>query len=568
LALLAALYLPNLNHGFVWSDAAEIEYGTLIRAPGEWSQAFSQPLHANLTGSRAAQTQPYYRPLQVVLVSWIDHTLGRSPAAFRSFALLFAAITVVLFGLLLRQLDVPTTGVLFAMSWLAVHPAGLECWVWVSGISEAMMAAALLASLLLGALHFRARGRAARCGLAAASFLALLLGLLSKEKAAIGPGLLLLLGWCLRVSWRSGVILVVAQLALVVAHFAGWRAHVLQGSFSATGPDGGQWSTHLASVLAFWPQMLGWLFVPLHCNTSDVIGICSTFVDAGTLLGITLVLASVALAWWSFQRGHRLITLGLLWVWMAFLPTSHLVPMLHARAERYLCFSVPGAALLLLGVWQLLQPRIRRIPRAGVVLGVAIVMLVGTRTATRAGDWISTEVLFSRDVAADPRFREGRFYLARLAFERGEFQQAHEHLSKLVALERGPQEHRGYLRREDCFQLYCVNLFNMGRHQEILSFLQGVFQEEPELRTNPSLLLSYAHGLSGAGRPREALRIYQALADQLPGEPDTDLCLALARCHVKLGHKKEAATWLQRIPAQGRSPMLQQEIQRLWQLTR
>src|SRR5206468_6103310 len=146
---------------------------------------------------------------------------------------------------------------------------------------------------------------------------------------------------------------------------------------------------------------------PLHSTTSDAVRVVASGSDPLALAGIALAVGS-ALAWAAcLRRGHAAAAAGLAWIWVAFLPTSGLTPLLHARAERNLFLSVFGAALLLGAALGAL--RRRGLPEAiCAALAAGLVFGLAQRSWARAPDWRSTTELFERDVAADPHHREGR----------------------------------------------------------------------------------------------------------------------------------------------------------------
>ena len=99
-----ALHLRSLDYEFVWTDHSEVKRGLIIRPPGHILSAFGEPMWPSLDGIDRDAQQPYYRPLQVVALSLIDHHMGRRPSNFRSFNLAIGALTLFAFALLVRML--------------------------------------------------------------------------------------------------------------------------------------------------------------------------------------------------------------------------------------------------------------------------------------------------------------------------------------------------------------------------------------------------------------------------------------------------------------------------------
>ena len=72
----------------------------------------------------------------------------------------------------------------------AVHPANIENYVWIAGLSHALAAFWMLTSLIFGLASMRDKAAAGSLRLGLASLVTLLLALLSKENAAVTPILL------------------------------------------------------------------------------------------------------------------------------------------------------------------------------------------------------------------------------------------------------------------------------------------------------------------------------------------------------------------------------------------
>ena len=103
-ALVLGLQLRALDYGFVWTDAAEYEQGSVLRPPGELAHAFLEPLHRLQDLRNQPFSQPYYRPLQVVVSSALANHFAREPRSFRSVSLALACATCALFAALAARL--------------------------------------------------------------------------------------------------------------------------------------------------------------------------------------------------------------------------------------------------------------------------------------------------------------------------------------------------------------------------------------------------------------------------------------------------------------------------------
>ena len=151
-----APYLRALDYEFVWTDTGEIEHGTLVRPMDQLADAFTEPMHGNLDFRLAGVAQSFYRPLQVVVVSVIQHRLGPKPRYYRAANLAIGVATVILFTafalILFRRIPLAAlAGLVFA-----AHPGGIEVYVWIAGLSAALADFFVVASVFAAVLALRA----------------------------------------------------------------------------------------------------------------------------------------------------------------------------------------------------------------------------------------------------------------------------------------------------------------------------------------------------------------------------------------------------------------------------
>ncbi len=576
IVLITGLYARALRYELVWMDETEIGEGAILLGPGEsWVSAFTRPLH------RGAGVNPYYRPLQILVATGIHSVAGAEPAAYRVALLLVAVATCTAFGALALLLWGSLPLALLATALAAAHPAMLESWVWISGLGEAMAALFAIASIALGLLALAPAG-GIRKGFAALSTASLVLALFSKEKAVAAP-LLLAVTWFAvalrnarlrtvladRATLRRAALFIGAQVAIVVFYVAAWRPLMLGHALVAAPPIGGDRVTHLLSAVAAWPASFAWLAAPLHSSASDTVAIVRSFGDARVWLGLAIPLAMFVAALLCVQRGRPIAALGLVWIWLAFLPTANLFPQIHAHAERYLFLSVFGAALLVVDLLDAFATRFAARAHSAVAIGALLALGLAQRTWVRTPDWQSTESLFRRDVARDPAYAEGRFHLARalvLAQRNGE---AAAELAKL-------REHRpehtgrsGYVNETGVRELECAVDLALGRRVEVVASFQDLERRAPSAAEDPGLRSCTAQALEGLGRNADANALYQRIVASLAAEPPAAVSLALARTHAKLGHRDEAESWLNRAERDGpRDPTFGAQLRQVEKLLR
>lgn len=572
-----ALHARTLPYGFVWMDEGEIVRETVVRPLERLPRALVEPLFTNLDAELANAPQPFYRPLQVIAASLVHALAGKQPAAFRALSLALGALTCALFTALAAWLLRSPGAALFAGLVAAAHPAGLEVYVWIAGLSEALVDLFVLACFGAFLLYRVSTGSRARGGWAALSLGALLLALLSKENGAATP-LLCLAGavalegagaraagepWARRVRRAALDPVVLTQGALAVGFLALWRPWVLGSMTGGASWIGGDPLTQWRSALAFWPDALGWLALPLRSNSSDSVRVVTEYGDAAMGAGVALALASAVGGALLLWRGRPLAALGLAWIWIAFLPTAGLIPAVHARGERYLHLSVYGWALLLADLGPAALARLPRGARTPLALAAAAALVAGLaqRSWARSPDWRSTRALFERDLAADPTYREGRYQLAQALYDEGRAAEAAATLEPLVRPGAESARQHGFLREGNAVELYCIAQLGAGRHEEARAFAAA---QRPDLAARPRLRFCRALAEELSGRPELALDSYRALLAEGAGESEPALRLALARSHLALGQRAEAERWLAGID-QGalRDPALDAQLREL-----
>jgi hypothetical protein len=590
-ALLLSLYLRTASYELVWMDGPEIADREAMLEPGQpWTAAFQRPLHVARSNAMPGQSNPYYRPLQVLLLTAIDGVAGPDPRPYRALSLALGCALVTAFAALAWLLFGRIGPAVLAACIAAAHPAGIEAFVWISGLGEVLSDLFVVCGVGLGLLCIGPQpvlhGRL-RMGAGALSLASLVVALFAKEKGIALPALLaaatisVLLPSGLdlaalarepaRSALRRAEILIATQAVLVAGYALVWRPLLLGHRLVLPPLMGGSVFIHLASTLGGWPASLLWLFVPAASTTSDVVRLVTSAADPMPWLGLGLAAGSLV-AWVALLRaGRPVAALGLAWIWIAFLPTSNLLPQLHGRAERYLFLSVFGAALF---VVDLLALAASRLPRrasgaAFAAAGIVLVALLAQRSIVRTPAWQSTLSLFEEDVARDPRFREGREQLALALVRTGRNMEAAEHLAKLTGEPSLFAGTSSFVNPVGVEQLHCQNQLALGRAADVLARQERLRATQPALADVAGVRVCFGQAHEALGQPREALAIYLDVTRGLPGDPPPALSLMIARVYATLGRGSEASEWLERARRTGpREPAFARQLDAVERLVR
>lgn len=564
--LLVALYLPALDYDFVWMDYPEIQRGNLILPHEAMLSAFLRPLHVMKDADLGGMQNPYYRPLQLILVSQIYHSKGLNPRYYRAVALAIGALYAASFAFLAWLLFRAFAPALVAALLLVVHPFGIEAFVWISGIAEGLSALWIVGSLIAALMCMGETDRNRAVLYAFLSWALLIVALLTKEKSVVLPVMLLAMMFSVR--WagqpvltaktqcaaRSSLVttLLIAQFISVSGYLMVLRPMVL-GSGIGSSPVEDSWIVQWLTALAMWPKALGGLLLPLDLSTSDVVRVVESYADPMVWLGLALGTGSLVLWLVLLRTGRGIAAFGLAWLWIAFLPTSNLVPMIHARADRYQFLSVCGAVLFVVAI----APDLLRwvpITLRRVLLGmVALSAILGLAhlNRERIPDWQSTMTLFEHDVGLDPLFREGRFHMALHLYQERLFREADVHIRTLLEQTEADVPVLSNVNTAGLYQLACNNNLALMRYHEAVAVARRIALINPGLGQFAGIRDCLGQALEAQHKTAEALNVYLAIIPHLPGEPPSGLSLAIARTYTETEDSVNGRMWLRRAMQHG-----------------
>ena len=409
-ACAVVVYLGALQNRFALDDNTIVLYNSLVHAPAGMWQAFLHSYWPVEVGGGL------YRPL-VIATYAADWALGWGGVAwFHAVNLVWHAAASVMVAVLAQRWAADEAGDgtragLIAGLVFAVHPVHVEAVANIVGRAELM--AGLFAVLAV----YAAVGRDA-VGWSAA---ALVCGLMSKENAAVVPGLIVW-GWIVglaRPPRRRMLVYLASWLAVGAAYTAvRWtilnpfsRIENIAPVFVGASP----WAIRWTAVAAF-ADVARLLVFPLTLRVdyspAERTLVSSPF-DGRFLVGLLCVVAWGALLVRAWRRGRRGEAFGLGWIAVALAPVANLVfPVGVLVAERTLYLPSVGLALAT-GGW--LSGLGRR--RAWVVLGV-LVVAGGVRTALRVPVWRDATTVVLSELEDSPRSYDGPARMAGIYLSR------------------------------------------------------------------------------------------------------------------------------------------------------
>lgn len=450
IALALAAYSSGLNGPFLLDDDANIPQTKVneLTVPSLSQQFFSGE---RLTGASRGITR--------VSFTLTQYFGDGSPFWFKYQNLILHLINGLLafwlFYLLARQRGLTrsnTSGSSTAPAWFAVAITAL--WLLhplhVSTVLYAVQRLVLLASLfMLAALICYVKGRIlAQTRPAAGAVLALvgvglfgMLGLLSKESAALLPLLVLLIEWFFfRLRFTStrerramsSVLLLVVALPLAAGLWVFIpQIETLWGWHPGRGFSGAERLMTQAHVIALYLKLF---FITIPGNMSlyhDNFPITHAL-DSPTLLLMLGYMAAIIGALALRQRAPW-IGFGILWFFACHLLESTVIPLeLVFEHRSYLAYFGLAIALVAAVLWLLDR---FRLPRLGVPLLVAVVVLLSFNTWARSTTWGDKERLMLSEYQRDPKSVRVLTELVNLASARGDQRAMRAYLGQLLALD-------------------------------------------------------------------------------------------------------------------------------------
>lgn len=366
-------HLGALWNGLAMDDLYIIAWNPLVHSLGGVWQAFASPYWPPDLGGQM------YRPLPLASFA-IDWAItGGHPAWFHALNLLWHAAMAVVVAALARRWAGFAAGLVAGLLF-AVHPVHVEAIANVIGRGELMAALgvclAVYAAVVKDSIGWSA--------------LALAGGLLSKENAIVGPGLIAW-AWIVGVARppRARILAYAGSWLAVVAVYLPLRAVVLDpyARLNATAPvflgesffDG-----RLTAVAALW-DVLRLLLAPVTLRVDYSPAertIVHSMVDSRFVIGLACLALWGALLLFAWRRGRRVEALGLGWIAIAFLPVANLLFSTGVLiAERTLYLPSVGLALAVGATLARLSPE-----RLRLIVGV-VALMGAVRSALRVPVW-------------------------------------------------------------------------------------------------------------------------------------------------------------------------------------
>ena len=400
-------YAPAVHGPFLFDDTI-----LPFALPG-----FTQPLIVWMRGVRPILMFSY----------WINARIsGGDSFSYHVFNVLIHCVTTGLVFFIVRRLlewsQAPnsrrTLLAAFAAGLFLLHPAQSEAVAYLAGRSEAL---STLFALLAFTIFLYRRNTAISWVDTAFVLVVFGLALLTKEQTIAIPALLLLTDFWwnpgfrfsgIKDNWRLYGPMALGAAGGIVFY---WGL-ILNGREAGFGLKDLTWYHYFFTQWRALFYYIGMFVFPANLTVDWDFSFSRTPLEHGAIFGLLALLALAAAAW-HYRRRFPLAGYGFFVYLTLMAPTSSILPIRDAIAERRLYFSSLGLLLILVAVLAHLK-----VDRKALAWGCAAVLLVAAVvTHTRAEVWSDPVLLWSDTVRKSPNKGRAHFQLAQAYAEEGQY---------------------------------------------------------------------------------------------------------------------------------------------------
>jgi tetratricopeptide (TPR) repeat protein len=410
LILAGVVYLPSLNGPIIFDD---------------FNLPFSDPGAARMPAGFWIRG---VRPL-LMATYWLNYAIsGTTTFSYHAVNLLIhtAAAVVVFFVLrqLLKLASIERNAFLlslFGAGLFLLHPLQSESAAYIAGRSELVSGFFLISAWLVFLNHFESR---TTLSIALKILLLTAAALLGKESAISLPALLLVTDFYwnhaslhdqIRDRWKLYVPIVVGGLVAAVAIIRSLDKAPSAGLSLENVTPFRYALTQCRAILTYLRLFL----IPAGQSGDWQIPFYRSFADNGAWLYVLGILVLVGGIVWSFRRS-RLLSFGLLVFVLLLLPTSSVIPIKDALAERRMYIPIIGLVLALVAILDKYQldPAVLKVGSLA-VLGLAAIL-----TFQRSQVWGDDSGFWQDVLKKDPGNKRAHIDLANSYMRQRRFTEA------------------------------------------------------------------------------------------------------------------------------------------------
>jgi len=393
-----AATVTSAGHDFTYDDRSVILQNERMHSFAHIPKLFAETYWPASYGGDG------YRPLVTTLFSLQWLAAGGAPWVFHAVNILLAVLVAVTLYWCARAV-LPPLGAWVAAALFAVHPVHVEVTGNIVGQSELIVALCLLAAIGIYVRARRAGSLTARNSIAIQALFAL--GLLAKEHAMVLPAILMAAevtvipgdAWRVRVQRLRTLMLALAAIALAYLFVRG----LIQSDLAGFLPYPVFRFLHMSAVdrigtmMNEMPRIAQLLLFPVHLSADysppDVL--IAEGPALSQLPGVVICVSAVLLSFVLRDRA-RVVSFGILWVILSFLPVSNLiVPAGFITAERTLFFPSAGAVLMAGARAEYVASHASLVRQRVAVAALALLLAAGLgRSIVRQRVWKNNDAFF------------------------------------------------------------------------------------------------------------------------------------------------------------------------------
>jgi protein O-mannosyl-transferase len=537
------LYLPALRFQFVFDDVEQI-----VKNPNIQSWSYLPGYFTKQLWSQGGWHQArYYRPLFLVWLR-MNHALFGFDATYWHLTTIAAHLlaTLLVYLLVKMLLKSQATAALSAL-FFGLHPMHIEVAAWISAASEAILAAALIASLACFANG--ARRKDWRWVAGSLAFYASALWM--KETAIVFPAIIFTFAWIeFDQPVKAGRIRIALMRTMpflaLSAFYLAVRWAVLKGVVAATAPvDLQTLVLTLPSLILFYGRLLVWPagLSPFYDTPLVTQPGAANFVIPLLVIVAVGIAAALLLRYaWKAANGvesdeaeGRLAILACVWMVVFLLPALYLPGLQNGSFvhDRYLYVPSVGFSILLgLGLSRVGRGgrKIFGMPWAQVSIAVVLAGIMAIGVHAQLGIWANNLTLFTRGAERAPENRIALHDLSAALVDAKRYDDAIVLLQKLLSqnpndfidnnnlgqayLNKGDLEHAEVYLARSCqlhpvaralYQLGAIRL-KLGRLEAAEQTLRQAIEMDPK-----AVGFHYALGvaLERENKPAAAIEVYK-----------------------------------------------------------
>jgi|GEM_PF-1882812 len=406
------VFLPTLHNEFIFDDRALVSNNPLLRGAGTVKEI--------LTSGRTLR-----------MISFVvEHALwGMNPTGYHVTNILLHLLTGLMAFLLFRNLTGRELVAFVAALIFLCHPLTTEAVVSVANRKESLHS---LFSLV--AIYAYLKGEKQRWYYLVA-FGAFIMALTSKEVAIAVPVLMVLVDWLFReknlwlVLRKRGWFLGAIVLPVVAAAIYRFRGVALSEIVRIDVYGDISYLNIILTTLYRLPDYLRLALLPIRLSADYHTTIIHSALNIKVLLG-AICIAGLVLGGILLRRKQPIMALGMLWIFVTWLPVSNLVPTAYFLAERYFYFPLLGVTLIAAVGWEAWR-KVSSYANAGVIL---LVIVLSVLTVQRDREWRNEYQLWLSTLRYQPDNPKAHYYFANALRERGLYQDAVSHFKKAIDL--------------------------------------------------------------------------------------------------------------------------------------